>query len=103
MSARQIIPVYIVSRGACIEQEKWELQAVNADLQQRLQQTVALAHMQVASPSSCDAELGYLVRYCTMYSVQYIHGNISRVLVPTGIHYDFLYTRQIYISFLNII
>ena len=67
--ARQIIPVYIVSRGACIEQEKWELQAVNADLQQRLQQTVALAHMQVASPSSCDAELGYLVRYCTMYSV----------------------------------
>ena len=103
MIARQIIPVYIVSRGACIEQEKWELQAVNADLQQRLQQTVALAHMQVASPSSCDAELGYLVRYLTVQCIVYIHGNISRVLVPTGIHYDFLYTRQIYISFLNII
>jgi hypothetical protein len=30
-----------------LSQEKWELSAVNADLQQRLQQTVALAHMQV--------------------------------------------------------
>ena len=30
-----------------IQQEKWELAAVNGDLQQRLQQTVALAHMQV--------------------------------------------------------
>jgi hypothetical protein len=29
------------------DQEKWELSAVNGDLQQRLQQTVALAHMQV--------------------------------------------------------
>ena len=32
-----------------IEQEKWELAAVNTDLQQRLQQTVALAHMQVGA------------------------------------------------------
>ena len=30
-----------------LQQEKWELSAVNTDLQQRLQQTVALAHMQV--------------------------------------------------------
>jgi hypothetical protein len=34
-------------RGGVLSQEKWELSAVNADLQQRLQQTVALAHMQV--------------------------------------------------------
>ena len=30
-------------------QEKWELTQVNTDLQQRLQQTVALARMQVAT------------------------------------------------------
>ena len=30
-----------------LEKDKWELARVNGDLQQRLQQTVALAHMQV--------------------------------------------------------
>ena len=37
---------------ATVEQltkEKWELSAVNTDLQQRLQQTVTLAHMQVGT------------------------------------------------------
>ena len=37
--------LWLISAGSI--QEKWELGAVNADLQQRLQQTVALAHMQV--------------------------------------------------------
>ena len=30
-----------------VQQEKWELTAANNDLQQRLQQTVALSYMQV--------------------------------------------------------
>ena len=37
---------------ASVEQltkEKWELSAANTDLQQRLQQTVTMAHMQVLS------------------------------------------------------
>ena len=37
---------------ATVEQltkEKWELSAANTDLQQRLQQTVTLAHMQVGN------------------------------------------------------
>ena len=41
---------------ATVEQltkEKWELSAANTDLQQRLQQTVTLAHMQVADKLEC--------------------------------------------------
>ena len=40
---------------ASVEQltkEKWELSAANTDLQQRLQQTVTMAHMQVLSQIS---------------------------------------------------
>jgi len=45
-----------------VEKEKWELSRVNQDLQQRLQQTVALAHMQAeGNESRLQAEVGKLL------------------------------------------
>ena len=46
----QKIVLLVMLTQATVEQltkEKWELSAANTDLQQRLQQTVTLAHMQV--------------------------------------------------------
>jgi len=45
-----------------IEQENWEINRVNTDLQQRLQQTVALAHMQAeGNESRLQEEVGTLL------------------------------------------
>ena len=52
---QKLVPLFKVVEmltQATVEQltkEKWELSAANADLQQRLQQTVTMAHMQVGT------------------------------------------------------
>ena len=45
-----------------LNKEKWELAAVNNDLQQRLQQTLTLAHMQVRVAAGGGSVDG--VKYC---------------------------------------
>ncbi len=59
-----VINLLLKKRVGVLSQEKWELSAVNADLQQRLQQTVALAHMQVRDRSQIRSPwLGDIVKY----------------------------------------
>ena len=59
-------------RTRCEElgQEKWELTQVNTDLQQRLQQTVALARMQV-----------------NMYKIKFCGTHYSRRPILAASHY----------------
>ena len=65
-------------------QEKWELTQVNNDLQQRLQQTVALARMQVISTRQ-----EYLSAFTSLLSSSNSTPTPNSISTPTQLHLIF--------------